>query len=209
MENNKCKICRRQGTKLFLKGERCFSPKCSVIKRPYPPGIKSKKGRRGGSSEYGKELKEKQKMKNWYNLRERQFKKYVKEVLEKRGKVENASSLLVKRLVSRLDNVVFCLGFASSRAKARQLVNHGHFLVNDKKVDIPSYSVKKGDRIRLSDSSKKKPGFENIANVLKKRNFPSWIEFDQQKLEAKIIAGPTEDSEIPAEVSTIFEFYSR
>ena len=205
--NDKCKICRRQGAKLFLKGERCLSPKCAILRKPYPPGNKSKSRR--GSSEYGKQLKEKQKLKNWYNLREGQFKKYVQEVLDKRGQVQDAGALLMKKLVSRLDSVVFRLGFANSRAKARQLVNHGHFLINGKKIDIPSYQVRIGDKITLREASKKKPGFENVITAMKKQTFPPWVEFDAQKLEAKVISEPLEESEIPAEISTIFEFYSR
>ncbi len=207
MDLQKCKICRRQGAKLFLKGERCFSAKCSVMKRPYPPGIKTKMPRK--SSEYGKELKEKQKMRNWYNLRERQFKTYVNKALKMRGKAEDAGSLLVGKIVSRLDNVVFRLGFASSRAKARQLVSHNHFLVNGKKVNIPSYETGIGDKIQLSPNSRKKAGFEGIESVLKKQKFPSWVEFDLANFEAKIIGKPTEDTEIPAEILTIFEYYSK
>lgn len=206
MNQPKCKICRRQGTKLFLKGERCFLPKCAIIKRPYPPGPKRRPKK---LSEFGKELREKQILRNWYNLKEGQFKKYVKEVLEKRAKTEDAGSLLIKNIFSRLDNIVFSLGFASSRTKAKQLVSHGHFLINGKKVDIPSYHIKKGDVIKLKEISRKKPGFENISNSLKKRKFPGWVEFNQEKLEAKIVGELKEENEIPAEVSTIFEYYSR
>jgi len=207
MTTEKCKICRRQGAKLFLKGERCFSQKCSIIRKPYPPGIKSKK--RKNLSEYGKELRETQKLKKYYNLKGKQFGNYVKEVLEKRGKVEDASLFLIKKIVSRLDNVVFCLGFANSRAKARQLVNHNHFLVNGKKVNIPSYRVKKGDIIKLAENSRKKPVFTEISAILKKRKHPLWVEFDGEKTEAKIVSDPVEDADVPAEISTIFEFYSR
>lgn len=206
MKTPQCKICRRQGSKLFLKGERCFSPKCAFVKKPYAPGIKSK---RKSLSEYGKELKEKQKLKNWHNLKERQFARYVKQILEKRGKVEDAGKLLIKKISARLDNVIFLLGFANSRAKVRQLVIHNHFLVNGKKVNTPSYEVKKGDVIKLAESSRKKAVFENIGNILKKHKFPSWVEFDQENLEAKIISDPIEETEIPAEISTIFEHYSR
>lgn len=132
MQGNKCKICRRAGVKLFLRGERCFSTKCAMIKRPYPPGKRIKK--RKSLSEYGKELKEKQKLKNWYNLSEEQFSKYVKKALGKRGKVEDARTFLMKELESRFDNVIFKLGWASSRSQAQQMVSHQHFLVNGKKV---------------------------------------------------------------------------
>ncbi len=209
MKDKKCKICRRLGVKLFLKGERCLSQKCPIITKPYPPGEKGKKRARQ-SSEYGKELSEKQKLKNWYNLKERQLRKYVKEILEKRGKMEDAGTLLIKKLESRLDNVVFRMGFTSSRAQARQIVNHGHFLVNDKKVNIPSYQVKKGDKISLRVSSRKKAIFQNIPTILKKYQAPSWIKINIEKLEGEIVGQPNlEEAASPAEISTIFEFYSK
>ena len=209
MKDKKCKICRRLGVKLFLKGERCLSQKCPIITKPYPPGEKGKKRTRQ-RSEYGKELSEKQKLKNWYNLRERQFRKYVKEVLEKRGKVEDAGALLVKKLESRLDNVVFRMGFTPSRAQARQIVNHGHFLVNEKKVNIPSYQVKKGDKISLRVNSRSKAIFQDLPTTLKKYQPPSWIKINVEKLEGEIVGEPNlEEAAPPAEISTIFEFYSR
>lgn len=209
MENKKCKICRRIGGKLFLKGEKCLSPKCPMIKRAYPPGLKRKRRTRG-FSEYGKELREKQKLKNWYNLEERQFKKYVKEVLASQKKVEDASSLLIKKLESRLDNIVFRLGFASSRAQARQLVSHGLFLVNRKKVNIPSYQLKTGDKIAPHPRFKKSKFFQNLQNKFKKEKPPSWILFNFEKLEGEIKNPPTvEEAAPPAEISAIFEYYSR
>jgi small subunit ribosomal protein S4 len=209
MIDSKCKICRRAGVKLFLKGEKCLSPKCSMVKKPYPPGQKRK--RRGGSlSEYGKELREKQKLRNWYNLKERQFRKYIKEAMEARGKVEDASAVLIKLLESRLDNAVFRLGFSSSRALSRQLVSHRHFLVNDRSVNVPSYSVKKGDKIKLKPKSSKKNIFRNLSSILKKQKPPSWLELDSEKLEGKVIGEPNlEEAAPPAETSSIFEFYSR
>ncbi len=209
MINNKCKICRRLGVKLFLKGEKCFSPKCPMVRRPYPPGVKGKR-RKGPLSEYGKELQEKQKLKNWYNLRERQFKNYVKEVLNKGEKGKNMEDLLIEKLESRLDNVVFRIGFASSRNQARQLVSHGHFLVNNKKVNIPSYQVKKGDRISLNPKAKEREIFRNISIILKKQKVPSWLKIDVDKLEAEVKGFPTfEEAAPPVEISSIFEFYSR
>lgn len=209
MINKKCKICRRLGVKLFLKGERCLSAKCAMIKRPYPPGQMSKKRRRS-SSEYGKELKEKQKLKNWYNLSERQFRKYVKGILEKRGMVEDAGALLLIRLESRFDNVIFQMGIASSRAQSRQLITHEHFLINGKKVNIPSYQVKKGDKISFHPRSNKKTIWQNLSSVLKKHKTPSWIKLDANKLEAEIIHTPNlEEVTPPAEISSIFEFYSK
>ena len=210
METTKCKICRRLGNKLFLKGERCMSPKCAFVRRPYPPGNKGKGRGRRNVSEYKKELEEKQKMRNWYNLRERQFSKYVKQVLEKRGKVEDAGVALIKQIAARLDNVVCSLGFAASRPKAKQLVSHGHFLVNGKRSDIPSYRIKKGDVISVRPDSRKKEAFKNMAETLKKIKSPAWAQLNAEKLEAKITAEPTFDqSVLPAEIHAIFEYYSK
>lgn len=209
MPGAKCRICRRVGVKLFLKGERCLSPKCAIIKKPYSPGQKPKRRTRN-ISEYAKELREKQKMRNWYNLKEKQFKKYVKEVLDKPGKAEDAGELLIRGLATRLDNVIFRLGFASSRAQAKQLANHNHFLVNGKRVNIPSFQVKKGDVISLSEASRKKPIFKNIQIILKKTKAPAWIELNPEKLEGKIISMPTlAEAAPPAEIHSVFEYYSR
>lgn len=209
MRKEKCKICRRLGTKLFLKGEKCLSPKCPIVKRSYPPGFRGKR-RRKFFSEYAKQLREKQKFKNWYNLKEYQFKRYVKNVLKKRGKVEDAQDLLIKKLEKRLDNVIFRLGFASSRPQARQLVAHGHFLVNEKKVNISSYQVEKGDKIRISPLSQKRIFFQNLPLTLKKYQPPSWLKLDVKNLEGKVVSEPSfEEASPSAEVSAIFEFYSK
>ena len=194
-----------------MKGERCLTQKCPMVKRSYPPGQK-KKRRIRALSEYGEELREKQKLKKWYNLEERQFRKYVKKILESHqgpGKKDVLISL-IKTLESRLDNVVFRLRIAASRPQARQLISHGHFLVNSKSVDIPGYLVKKGDKIRISPSSRKKNIFQNLPTLLKKRELPSWISLDVEKLEGKVIGAPSlEEAVLPAEVSLIFEYYSR
>ena len=209
MINKKCKICRRLGIKLFLKGERCFSSKCAIVKKPYSPGQQKKK-KGGPLSEYGKELREKQKLKELYNLRETQFKKYVKEVLSFQGKVEDIGNLLIKKLECRLDNVIFRLGFADSRTQARQLVSHKHFLVNGKTVNIPSYQVRKGDTITIKEKSLKKPIFENLRQKLKKHKMPSWLSLNLEKLEAKVISEPSFiEVSPPVELSSVFEFYSR
>jgi small subunit ribosomal protein S4 len=209
MKNAKCKICRRLGVKLFLRGERCLSPKCPMVKRPYPPGQKGKR-RLSPPSEYARELREKQKLKKWYNLRERQFKKYVKEALAQRGKVEDATVYLIQRLEKRLDNIVFRLGFASSRAQAKQLVSHSHFLVNGKPVNIPSFSLKIGDVVSLKPQKTKKVIFKDLKSKLKKEKVPSWLSLDVEKLEGKIIGEPKiEEVAPPVEVSAIFEFYSK
>lgn len=209
MKDSKCKICRRLAIKLFLRGERCLSQKCSMVRKPYPPGPKAKKRTRG-LSEYGKELREKQKLKNWYNLEERQLRKYVKEILKARGKVVDAGAALIKTLESRLDNVVFRLGFAPSRTAARQMVSHGHFRVNDKPINIPSYLIKKGDKISLKPSSVKKTIFQKLLPFLKKHNPPSWLKLDVKSLEGKVIDLPNLEEAAPsAELSSIFEFYSK
>jgi small subunit ribosomal protein S4 len=211
MKEAKCKICRRLGVKLFLKGERCFGQKCEVIKRNYPPGIRSKV-RNKKISEYGKGLMEKQKIRNWYNLSEKQFSRYVKEVLTSKNKDGEVSTgdLLIKRIESRLDNTVFRMGFASSHSEARQIVGHGHFNVNGKKVDIPSYHLKKGDEVEVRDRSKNKKQFQELKNKIKSLNPPVWISLDKSNLKGKIIEFPTlEEANIPIETSLIFEFYSK
>lgn len=187
----------------------CGREKCALKRRPYPPGQKGKR-RQAGFSEYGKQLREKQKLKNLYHLRERQFKKYVKEVLEKRGRVEDAANLLIRKLESRLDNVVFRLGFARSRAQARQLVSHGHFLVNGKAINIPSHQLKKGDLVSFKPQKSKKATFQNIKNMLKRYKTQSWLELNAEKLEGRVIGEPSiEEVAPPVEISTIFEYYSR
>ena len=209
MKNNKCKICRRLGVKLFLKGEKCSLPKCSMVKKPYPPGQRGKRGRKS-FSEYGKELNEKQKLKNWYFLGERQFRKYVEEALRARAKIENASAVLVQTLESRLDNTIFKLGFAGSRALARQIVSHGHILVNDKPVNIPSFLVKKGDKIGIKPSRIEKSIFSKLPSTLKKYKSPSWLELSAEKLEGKVLETPNlEEAGLHVEISSIFEHYSR
>jgi len=209
MRYDQCKTCRRLGQKLFLKGDRCFSPKCALLKRAYAPGPQKK--RRGGSpSEYKKSLDEKQTLKKWYGLSERQFKRYVEETLERMGKVDDVSAELIRRLEKRLDNVIFRLGFAKSRVQARQLVSHGYFLINGKPVNIPSYKVEKDDVVSVKEHKKAKGVFKELANELKRKEIPAWLSFDKTKLEAKTIGEPNLDEvKPPAEISLIFEFYSR
>jgi small subunit ribosomal protein S4 len=205
----KCRICRRLGIKLFLKGEKCLSPKCPMVKRPYPPGLPGKR-RKSPPSEYKKELIEKQKLRYWYGLSDGQLKKYVREVLEKRGKVEDVSALLIQNLEKRLDNVVYRLGFAVSRDQARQLVSHKFFLVNGKPVNIPSFSLKVGDTISLKPQKLKKAIFKDLKERLKKHQVPSWLSLDPEKFEGKVISEPkVEEVAPPVEVSAVFEFYSR
>jgi len=209
MRYDQCKTCRRLGQKLFLKGDRCFSQKCAMVKRPFAPGPQKK--RRGGApSAYKKSLEEKQTLKKCYGLSERQFKRYVQETLAKMGKVNDVSAELIGRLEKRLDNVVFRAGFAKSRVQARQLVSHSYFLVNGKPVNIPSYQVEKDDVIALKENRKSKGVFKELANELKKKEIPVWLSLNKDKLEVKSIGEPTLDEVKPlAEISSIFEYYSR
>jgi len=206
-QNNKCKSCRRLGIKLFLKGERCLSQKCAMIKRPYPPGQKRKR-KSLSLSEYNKELRERQKLKKWYNLNEAQLRKYLKEVLKKHQKKEDPVLLFIECLESRLDNVILKLGFASSRNQARQLISHNYFLVNKKPVNIPSFQVKKGDVISLKTQKLKKTIFQDLLVKLKKQKIPSWLKLNFEKLEAEVINKPSfEEASPPVEISSIFEYY--
>ena len=209
MRYDQCKTCRRLGQKLFLKGDRCFSQKCAMVKRAYAPGPQKK--RRGGSpSAFKKSLEEKQTLKKWYGISERQFKRYAEESLEKMGKVENVAEEFIKKLEKRMDNVIFRLGIAKSRAQARQLVSHGYFLINGKPVNIPSYSIKKGDVISIKEHKKQKGIFKELAPQLRKYEAPIWLSLNKEKLEAKAIGDPNlEEVNAPAEISLIFEFYSR
>lgn len=209
MKYDQCKTCRRLGQKLFLKGDRCFSEKCAMNKRPFPPGPQ-KKRRGGNASAYKKSLNEKQTLKKWYGLSERQFKAYVNETLRKMGKVEDLSVELIKILETRLDNVIFRLGFGKSRPQSRQLVSHGYFLINGKPVNIASYQVNKKDIITLKDNKKVKGIFRELAEELKTKEIPLWLSLDKNKLEAKIVGEPNlEEVKAPAEISLVFEFYSR
>jgi len=182
-----------------------------MIQKAYAPGMTAKK-RRKALSEYGKELMEKQKLKNWYGLRERQFRKYVDKVLEKSHMLEdiNPAEILIRFLESRLDNVVFRLGLAINRKHARQLVNHGFFLVNGKTVDIPSIQLKTGDKVSFRDNAKKKVPYTQLEIKLKKYEAPSWLKLDKKAIQGEIVGLPTlEEVSPPAEISSIFEFYSR
>lgn len=209
MTNDKCKICRRAGQKLFLKGERCFGQKCAAVRRPYAPGKKGKR-RTKNLSEYGRELREKQSLRNWYGLREQQFKNYVRATLAKKGKAENLGLMLMKSLESRLDSVVFRLGFATSRVLARQLVSHNNFLVNGKPVNIPSYQVKKGDVIVVAPRKVKKVYFQGILPGLKKHKAPTWLVLNADKMEGKMTDEmKMEEINPPGEIESIFEYYAR
>ncbi|MBI3631418.1 MAG: 30S ribosomal protein S4 [Candidatus Staskawiczbacteria bacterium] len=178
---------------------------------PSAPQMMPQRKRRGGTpSEYKKSLQEKQILKRWYGLSERQFKKYVKETLSRMGRVEDVANELIRRIEKRLDNAVFRLGLASSRAHARQLVAHGIFLVNGKPVNIPSFELKTGDIIAIKESKKSKPVFKDLTELLKRKDIPSWLSLNKDKFEGKTIGEPSlPEVSPPAEISLIFEFYSR
>lgn len=199
-----CKQCRREGKKLFLKGERCFSVKCGLARRAYAPGQHGQE-RRMRVSEYCMQLREKQKVKRIYGLMEKQFRKYYDEATRMKG---NTGSLLVVTLERRLDNVIYRTGMGSSRALSRQLVNHGHFRVNGKKVDIPSFMVKEGDVITVKKETS--TYFKNVRETLKGSQVPSWINFNEKKLEAKVLAMPSEkEAELDVNINQVVEYYSK
>jgi len=207
--SNKCKLCRRATEKLFLKGDRCGTPKCAMIKKAYPPGVHGKRGRRQ-QGEFGQQMAMKQRAKRIYGVMEKQFKKYFREVKDKPGVT---GDLLMQKLEMRLDNVVFRAGFAPSRSAARQLVKHSHFLMNGKKINIPSCEVKLGDTVSAKPSKTKKEYFKRLAANLqeKKDIMPSgWLEVAPRELAIKIKSKPSRDDiDLNVNAQAIVEFYSR
>jgi len=202
----KCKLCRREGEKLMLKGERCKTAKCAIVKKNYPPGLHGPKGRSSRQSGYNMQLREKQKAKRIYNLLEKQFQLSFERAIKQKG---NTGENLLRILETRLDNVIYRLGFAESRAQARTLVNHGHFQVNDKKVNIPSFNVKTGDIIKIKKSSLTGKQFANLTERLKKTEVPGWLNLDKD-LSAKVLHQPAKENfEIKINAQTIIEFYSK
>ncbi|HOK42131.1 MAG TPA: 30S ribosomal protein S4 [Thermoclostridium caenicola] len=200
-----CKLCRREGQKLFLKGERCYGNKCAISRRAYAPGQHG--AQRKKLSEYGVQLREKQKAKRFYGLLESQFRKYFEMASRKKG---ITGELLLQILETRLDNVVYRLGFATTRAEARQLVTHGHFEVNGKRVNIPSYLVKVNDTISVCEKSKKSVRFKEILDVTGSKVVPKWLEVDQENLTGKVVALPTrEDIDLQVQEHLIVELYSK
>lgn len=204
--NNSCAKCRRAAEKLFLKGEKCSTAKCPLVQRNYPPGQHGPT-QRVRLTGYGEQLKEKQKAKRVYGLRERQFANYVAKASEQKG---NTSESLLRFLEMRLDNVVYRLGFTKSRDAGRQLVNHGHFTVDGKKVDIPSFQVKSNQTIAIREKSQKSKVFEGLADKLAKLELSSWLSVDAVKLTGKILNNPKpEDTKVNFDIKKIIEFYSR
>lgn len=203
-----CKLCRREGEKLFLKGDRCLSQKCAIERRAYVPGMHGPKGQfRRQQSDYALQLREKQKAKRIYGVVEQQFRRYFG--VAERSKGMTGVNLLVL-LERRLDNVVFRLGLAISRRQARQLVQHGHFCVRDRKTNIPSYLVKPGDVITLREGSKDSPYFKLLSQDLGHRRPPAWLSLDVENLSGQVLGLPArEDMDLTIREQLIVEYYSR
>ena len=200
-----CRLCRREGIKLFLKGDRCYSDKCAVEKRPYPPGQAGKK--RPRDSEYRVQLREKQRAKRMYGLLEKQFRGYYTVASAQKGITgEN----LLRILESRLDNVVYRLGFAKSRDEARQVVRHGHITVNDRRVDIPSYRVRPNEVVAVATKSKDLLVIKTALIASEKIEVPGWLEVDIEKLQGKVLSLPSRDQiDAPVREQLIVELYSK
>jgi small subunit ribosomal protein S4 len=204
-----CKLCRREGEKLFLKGERCFTPKCAFERRGYAPGQhgKSSQFQRRRESDYNRQLRAKQKARRIYGILERQFRRYYEVSLQRRGLT---GLNLLQILESRLDNVVFRLGYASSRAQARLLVTHGHFTVNGRRTDVPSMLVAADDVVAVRDESRQRNYFKELLDIAEERNVPAWLDRDLKNLSGKVVRLP-ERSEIDGNLQEqlIVEYYSR
>jgi small subunit ribosomal protein S4 len=200
-----CRLCRRYGEKLFLKGDRCFGPKCAFTRRPTPPGQTSQRRRK--VSDRGLQLREKQRARVFYGLLERQFRSYYDEALRKTGVTGES---LIRVLESRLDNVVYRLGFADSRKQARQIVRHGHISLNDRKTDIPSAQVKIGDQVAFTPSGAKTEYAKMVEETIKSKQPPVWLTLDMTSLKGRMISEPTlEQAEAFFDPNVIVEYYSR
>lgn len=200
-----CRFCRREGAKLYLKGDRCFSEKCAFVRKGYPPGEHGQARQR--VSEYGMQLREKQKARRIYGVLERQFRKYFQEASRFKGVT---GERLLQLLESRLDNTIYRMGFARSRPEARQLVRHGHFTVNGRKVDIPSYLVRQGDIVAVKENSRNKPIFKELAEWGGTQGTVEWLEVDRDNMTGKISRLPArEELDVPIAEQLIVEFYSR
>jgi small subunit ribosomal protein S4 len=200
-----CKLCRREMTKLFLKGDRCYTEKCAIDRRSYPPGQHGQS--KGKDTAYAVQLREKQKIRRLYGIQEKQFSNYFKEADRIKG--VTGSNLLVL-LERRLDNIVYRLGFANSRADSRQLVRHGHVTVNGKRVDIPSFSVDSGDVISVHDKSREVKRISLAMDSVERRGVPAWLELNRQEFTGTVKSLPTrEDLAMPLQEQMVVEFYSR
>jgi small subunit ribosomal protein S4 len=200
-----CRICRREGAKLFLKGTRCYSKKCSFERRPAPPGQHGVRRRKVG--EYGMQLREKQKIRRIYSVLERQFQGYFEQASSTPGVTgEN----LLRMLELRLDNVVYRMGFAASRAEARQMVGHAHFSVNGRVVTVPSLQVKPGDKVEVRDTHRTREPFKEAPDLIKSRQIPEWLSVDAAKLAGSVLTAPRRD-QMPLDLNEqlVVEYYSR
>ncbi|MDP9272041.1 MAG: 30S ribosomal protein S4 [Chloroflexota bacterium] len=200
-----CRICRREGLKLFLKGSRCYTRKCSFERRSTPPGMYAQRRRK--VSEFGLQLREKQKVRKSYSVLERQFSNYFRKAAQHSGMT---GVNLLRMLEMRLDNVVFRMGFASSRAQARQLVTHGHFAVNGRATNIPSFQTKVGDRIEVRENRRSREYFKTTSETIKSAQIPEWVSIDAAKLAGTILSEPTRE-QMPLEFNEqlVVEYYSR
>ena len=201
-----CRLCRREGMKLFLKGDRCFTDKCAIEKRSYPPGAHGSSFRQK-QSEYGLQLREKQKVKRIYGMLEKQFRRFFTQASKKKGMTgENLLLLLEKRL----DNVVFRMGFASSRNEARQIVRHGHIELNGRRADIPSMLVRVKDQVAVREKSRTNPHIKNAMEAARRKGTTGWVEVDSEKFIGRIVAEPIrEEMTLPIQEQLIVELYSR
>ncbi|ABK17268.1 30S ribosomal protein S4 [Syntrophobacter fumaroxidans] len=203
--DSSCRICRRETMKLYLKGDRCYSDKCAVERRNYPPGQHGQG--RGKFSDYGLQLREKQKIRRMYGLVEKQFKTYFKHADRQKGVTGTNFLTLLER---RIDNTVYRLGFASSRAQARQLVRHSHFLVNGKKVNIPSFLLRPGDSVSVVEGSRQLQMINEAMEAMPRRGLPPWLELDKAKYEGVFKTLPTrEEMNLPVQEQLVVEFYSK
>lgn len=204
-----CKQCRREGMKLYLKGDKCYTEKCPFDERAYPPGQHGKESafRRRKLSDYAMQLREKQKARRIYGVLERQFRRYYREAQRRPGLTgEN----LLAVLESRLDNIVYRLGLADSRAQARQLVQHGHFTVNGRKTNIPSFLVRPNDVVGVRPESRRAKYFKERKDLLGKRAVPAWLSFDEETMDGRVLVLPTrQEIDVPVQEQLIVEFYSR
>jgi small subunit ribosomal protein S4 len=200
-----CKLCRREGEKLFLKGERCYTNKCAISRRAYAPGQHGQQRKK--LSEYGLQLREKQKARRFYGILESQFRRYFDMAVKKKGVTgEN----LLQILESRLDNVVYRLGLATSRPEARQLVRHGHFTVNSRKVNIPSYLLSAGDVIAVREKSRNSPKMKAVSEIAGSKVVPEWLQFDTENMVGKVVSLPKrEEIDLPIKEHLIVELYSK
>jgi small subunit ribosomal protein S4 len=200
-----CRICRREGDKLFLKGDRCYTEKCAIERRKYPPGQHGQGYKK--LSDYGLQLREKQKVRKMYGILERQFRKYFHEAERKKG---ITGEILLQLVEFRLDSMVYRMGFASNRRGARQIIRHGHVLVNGREVNLPSFGLKKGDVVEIKESSRNIPEIADSLSKSEHRGIPPWVEVDSANFKGKVINIPSRDEiQLPVQEQLIVELYSK